>query len=604
MLGSRPMGRATHALVLALLPAAAGCSIKLDSSPPDLPLLGSAPNMADFPRLNHAGVAGSSFVLGNDNAYWLALAETPVDPQWASDVCPLGKPCLRALRMNEPAVEQDFAACLKSSSPCPSQYGDGWMVTWRVFYLLTDVDPNGVGPTELTLQGAGQATGDTFTFPPGPPAMLSGGADDVFVYWPRAAGQKTWFITHRRSRAQRQIAIPSTVDPQNPGGYIVGFNGDGTMIFTRDPKGRTQGWSTVYDNGACDVDVGIRPQSPSIVSAVCDGTKVTGELRTFGDDGIRQVSLEGQPDIVLEPEPVTGGFVAYEQKPGLMDPTLHWWGYYFTKAGDLRSLPLDGTAQPESAGLPQAKRMFGFAPDGTIVYGTVPSNQYLGGASDAWIGPWRFMERGRALQFSGDALRVRWLEHTAQTSYTGDLLSAPLDGDPLRLARNVYEYDELSDGRVLALANRQFEGTQDRIVVIDELKQEARWVAAAAADYTGIPGSNDLLVDVVTGATAHDLVRVPIPPMPCEDIPGAAQHWLDAYAACKTDGDCQIVTSACGMPAGCGAAGSDGVGNGRLAALAAAWKQQACAPVGCEPCPAGPAQKAVCAAGTCALAPK
>ena len=42
---------------------------------------------------------------------------------------------------------------------------------------------------------------------------------------------------------------------------------------------------------------------------------------------------------------------------------------------------------------------------------------------------------------------------------------------------------------------------------------ERDWaVVDRASQYNFIPGSNDIIADIVTGASSYDLVRVPIPP--------------------------------------------------------------------------------------------
>ena len=77
---------------------------------------------------------------------------------------------------------------------------------------------------------------------------------------------------------------------------------------------------------------------------------------------------------------------------------------------------------------------------------------------------------------------------------------------------NTRQWQELADGRILADADHAFRGAQNRVVVVDEKARTAQWVASAAAQYSRIPGTNDLLIDVVTGPTGYDIVRVPIPP--------------------------------------------------------------------------------------------
>jgi hypothetical protein len=57
-----------------------------------------------------------------------------------------------------------------------------------------------------------------------------------------------------------------------------------------------------------------------------------------------------------------------------------------------------------------------------------------------------------------------------------------------------------------------FRGEQNRVIVVDEEAKVAHWVAAGSSDYQGVPGTNDLLVDVVSGPSGFDVVRVTIPP--------------------------------------------------------------------------------------------
>ncbi|HEY7957327.1 MAG TPA: hypothetical protein VII38_18600, partial [Polyangia bacterium] len=154
-----------------------------------------------------------------------------------------------------------------------------------------------------------------------------------------------------------------------------------------------------------------------------------------------------------------------------------------------------------------------FGPAGALAYSRDPQGRYAAGAGDGWLSDWRFMERGRGAGWSRDGKKLRWLEHAAQESGVGELLSATVpNGAPLHLALNVRQYDELSDGRVLACDDRAFRGIQNRVVVIDEQARTARWVASQAAEYVHIPGSSDLLIDVVSGPSTYDIVRVPVPP--------------------------------------------------------------------------------------------
>jgi hypothetical protein len=130
---------------------------------------------------------------------------------------------------------------------------------------------------------------------------------------------------------------------------------------------------------------------------------------------------------------------------------------------------------------------------------------------DGWVGDWRFMERGHAASFSADRKRLRWIEHTDNPQQIGDLMSAPRNGAATLLARNTSQYAEAPDGRVLAITNHWTEGAQNRLIAIDESAKVATWVADRADDYIAIPGSNDLLVELVNDHGDYDLMRVAMP---------------------------------------------------------------------------------------------
>jgi hypothetical protein len=53
----------------------------------------------------------------------------------------------------------------------------------------------------------------------------------------------------------------------------------------------------------------------------------------------------------------------------------------------------------------------------------------------------------------------------------------------------------------------------NRIVVLDPLRGHKQWVATSANRFSAIPRSDDFIVDVISGATGHDVVRVKIPPV-------------------------------------------------------------------------------------------
>jgi hypothetical protein len=194
--------------------------------------------------------------------------------------------------------------------------------------------------------------------------------------------------------------------------------------------------------------------------------------------------------------------------------TLHKAEIYYSIGSELRATARDGSGTPRRV-LESGLRVLAFGPNDEILYSRDPDDRYVLHVGDGWLGDWRFMERGRDA-YLFESGRVRWLEHAARANGSGDLVSSVVSGTvggaPLHLARNTRQYQELEDGRVLCDANHAFRGTQNRAVVVDEQARVAHWVAAAASDFVRIPGTQDILVDVVTGPSTYDIVRVPIPP--------------------------------------------------------------------------------------------
>jgi hypothetical protein len=74
----------------------------------------------------------------------------------------------------------------------------------------------------------------------------------------------------------------------------------------------------------------------------------------------------------------------------------------------------------------------------------------------------------------------------------------------------VHAYDELPDGRVLAIENHVYAGTWNRLVVIDEAAGQKRWVMPGTAEFFLVPGGRELIADVVDGL-GYDIFRLPAP---------------------------------------------------------------------------------------------
>jgi hypothetical protein len=468
--------------ILALL--ATGCSYTFDGTAADIPLVGAAPNMNQYKRLNKSPAGVALMVRGVDGQYWTVFRETIE-----------GQKSLRVVRLAEPATEEVLSA-------------DEIQITWNAFYEFDTVTDGAEPFKRLRIHGAGGAR-DEFQLPAGDALFISGGAEDVFLHF-KTAPDTTDYLVQRRDRSfSRRLPVPEGVDPAQPTARArFEFFDSGRWLLVRDAKGRVTKYSTVSN---AERDLGM-------VSGNYTVSWRNDALIAWGGSGLRVIPLNGDTTVLLDPTPVDSGqgilfftntIQRLQDKDSGHVKTERVDEIWYFRADGLWAIPMDGgTPRPL---LSPEKRPVQFG--NPIIYGYEPDDRWAQGASDGWLGDWNFMERGRSPSFSRDRKKLRWLEHAARSGGVGDLLSAQVPGGaPSRLALNVRQYEELADGRILANSNRAFRGTQNRVIVIDEAKQEAHWVADSVSEYIKIPGRDELLVDVVTGPTGYDIVRVPIPP--------------------------------------------------------------------------------------------
>jgi hypothetical protein len=489
--------------LVAILIVAAGCSYTFDTTEPTLPYIGTAVDASTLPRLNSAPVDGEVFALGFDKRVWLLLQHT--DMTW--EMFPMsGAPASDNINPDE-EIE---------------------LVTWRALYILKRATAVGVvdggipdmaiGPdmaqppvgdmgappppnVTLIVRAVGEHPGQTFQVPDGPALLYSLGADDVFAYIVTNPGLPGYLLQRRDASFKRIVPWPKGIDPANPfkNGLFFGDSGPGDTFYDRDVDGRIVGHHT-YDNG--DIDLGIRPRFLAWVDSK--------RLVTCGPDGVRVVFVDG-----VTPEKVLDSDICKQQLLGLSN------GYvYYNVATTVRKTKLDGSEAPIPLfDFGQARVLTIATPGDNIIYSTDPADRYVHGAGDGWLTNWKFMERGINVTFSGDRQHLYWLDHAAQGTATGDFMTVKLPGPglpggtPVTLAKNTRQFSFLSDGRILADENRANNGTWNRIVVIDETRGHKQYVVTGANHFSPVPQADDYIVDVVTGATGHDVARVSLPPI-------------------------------------------------------------------------------------------
>jgi hypothetical protein len=458
-----------------------GCTFDWNGDEPGLPLVGEEPALGSFTKLNSAPVGRAQLMLGPDGTPWTAFCEF-----WAAGSGNNGRSCKRMhlVRLGPPEdapAEEVIEA-------------DSFGVHYQMLYVVHE-DMATPGRT-VTMHRPGDARAADVDFVLGGDRAVfvvnDGGAADVFMYWIEDPATTAWTI-HRRDQAYtRHLPIPAGIDPvgKNSDGLFLAFDAAGDRLFVRAPDGTTDAFSTL-DEGA--VPLGMLDPDLFI-------DEVRAALVAVGAHGVVSVPFDGST-----PHAFTSDTVDRTSVAANADQL-----YYATSAGLWRA-PLDGSAAAELI-QPHAQRPRAIGPHGEVAYSNDPTSEYAGSAGDGWLGGWRFMERGRGVRWSGDGARLHFLEHAATLGTYGDLTAATGPADPVRtLAINVHAWDELGDGRLVAIENAIQQGTWNRMVVIDELVGERRWLVPEAAEFFLVPGKAELIVDTVSGASGYDILRVPTP---------------------------------------------------------------------------------------------
>jgi hypothetical protein len=465
---------------LALFALVSGCSYTFDSSAPDLPLLGPVPDTDLLPHLNHTpATSGAAIIYGADHQPWAVWNEV-VD----GELGPVEG--LRFRRLVDPPTEETLAQA--------DANGNGPAYYWADPPSSPNPMPTTI-PLHVHTVGSG-APDDEYDVPFGPPFFIPDSHNTVFVWWVLHRSTTNFLVMRRDRSFMRMLPVPDGLSGDDPtqNGQLF-FNSDGKWLYTQDGNGVVVRHSTTDET---DVTIGPLP-----ATLILDDTRKI--LLACGMEGVLAAPIDGTPPNTLDASPCDEGSLFWDRGPTVV----------YQSGGVTKQVKVDGS-QSAMVVLDAGERFLGFGPGDAVVYSTDPADRYVNGAGSGFIGGWQFMERGRNIQFSAKGTRVRWLEFAAKPGGVGDLDSAPINGgaggQALHLARNVRRYDEIPDGRVIACANRAFRGIQNRVVAIDEQAQVAQWVAQEAADYVRIPGTTDLLVDVVSGPSTYDIVRVSVPP--------------------------------------------------------------------------------------------
>jgi len=459
-----------------LLLGGTACSYTFDDTEPDVPLVGDRPGTYALPKLNeNPATSRVSVIRGYNENIWGAWTENATDPD-------TGK-----LRDGLRLVN------FWDTSQRELRFADEFSFGSRAIYSL-DYAKKPTDPTRLTMRAAGEpGTGKVYELPASDKALLSyGGRDAVFYYWV-AAAETTDFLIQRTDRDYaRTIPLPEGADPKDPPGRVMmWFDGAGDYLFVRDGNGDVVRHNTRSED---DRDFGKTGR----IIAIDNSRK---NFFTCDEEGLQKIDYADAERHVIDDTPCLGLAFFLGDKI-----------YYGTPDG-LRRVVFAGVGTPEAVSLPG--RVLSYVNDDLFVYSKDPADRYIEGAGDGWINAWKFMERGVEPRFSRNRAKVYWLESAAKLSGIGDLRSnkIPVDAPaeaPLKLARNVWTWEEIDDDRLLAIENRSFRGDFNRLIVIDEREKTRRWVAEGATNYQRI-SITECVVER-WGPLGQDIVIVKVPP--------------------------------------------------------------------------------------------
>jgi hypothetical protein len=480
---------ALSALISLLCAASlAACSWTFDDTAPDLPLHGEAPELSRFPKLN-AGPARDVYILRDDGGQpWAVIIEAATTDLTVPPLTQRDTVRLVSLAPAEAPVEEAHKALIVAA-------------LYRSVALLDPPVPPMPGqlpdlsaPTVLRIVRPGGRLAGPFMLPSGSPVLVPSSRDGAFLYIAQRPDAKLMYLVRTDGSYRRELPLPMGVDPTKALEKMrLQFLDDSTLLV-QDPKDQVTLFGSTSE---AMVALGKHPRTFLL-------DREQRALLTCSEAGVRRVPLDGAEASTLETAPCDPDILRLDGRA--RGDTL-----LYLSDGALREVPQAGGAPPKVV-LPEVGQLHAIGPRGELLYSLDPPLRFGSGIGDGWLDGTRVMERGRRPAWSSSGGRLRWLEAAARSDNTGELTSLDLTSRvALTLARNVRSFAETPDGRVLAIANAAQRGPHNRLVVVDEQRQAARWVAPSARDFVRIPGTDDVLLKAISGQFI-DVYRVPVPP--------------------------------------------------------------------------------------------
>jgi hypothetical protein len=473
-----------RAIITTLSLALTACTFNWDHQAPPFPLTGAVPELSSFQKLNGSTPVGAAaLIVAPDGVPWAEFCEF-----WDMSSGNTTRGCLklhlsRLSPVGQAAADEDFMA-------------DQLALLGGELVIAHD-DMTSMQRT-LTMHRPGDAASAdvSFTVPAGKARFSADEAGDVFAYAVEDAATTTFSVFRRDQAFSRTLPLPEGTDPtfsKSGARPSFRFTTDGSQLVTQAPDGHVIVYATLNDDV---VDLGVVSGDNVLDSDL-------GALVCASDAGLVVVPLDGSAARAIG----GGGASTLTSAISIVNGTV-----FYADAVGLWSAPVHGSAAPALVQT-GAARFLAQGVGGQIAYSDDAASKYVHGAGSGFIGARQIMTRGDLLSFSNDGLRVHFLEDAATLDGEGDLTSIGVaSGAPETLALNAVGYAELPDGRLLAIEDAVFTGTFNRLVIIDEAAQTKHWVTPSTADFVLSADSSEMIVDVVSGSSGYDILRVPTPP--------------------------------------------------------------------------------------------
>lgn len=484
-------------LALSFLCGSVGCSFVFDDSAPDIVLVGEAPVVERFPKLNVQPARDVFLVYDSLGKPWAVIPELPELPFEIPDgvTLPTLPETIRLVRL-DPQEDPTTAATFPSRYLLLSQRSLYIMITPQI--LSPDSKDKSVLLTRLRPLESPQFLGK---FPEGTPLLLLSSDENIGVLLSQSSKSKTFRIFSMTtkdgtSNTLRELPIPDGVDPEKPlekGRFVL--DGTGEHLIVQDGNSVI----TLYETkaGGSQLSLGKQTRSWSLNAQ-------KNALLLCNEGGLSRLPLNGTPAQRLDADSCSQDIFRLTTQDGVRTVLY--------KSGEgLRQVPEDGSQGPRLR-LSFIGQFFGLSQKQELLYSTDDAVTYGAGIGNGLLEGRPVFEIGRRPAFSQDQTRLRVLEWAARSDGAGDLQTRWLDSDQvLHLARNVRMFAETTDGRVVAASYSIPKGTHNQVIVIDEIAKQALWVADSSREFLLIPGTTDALVKVVIGQTGWDIRRTPIP---------------------------------------------------------------------------------------------